>query len=585
MIKNKDISAAFQLLGQLMELHGENAFKAKSYETAAFRLKKLDAPLYQMSEGERQAIPGIGAAIQAKIAELLERGSMAALEELLAKTPSGVVDMLRIKGLGAKKVGAIWRELEVENLGELLYACRENRLAMLKGFGEKTQAQVIENIEFLQSQSGLYHYATVEETAQTLLAALRALCLRVEETGALRRRAIVLEQLEYVAVTDSGNPEAVHNLPGFLQQNGMVEELTINKEMLWIGGETGRQVDVQRLKAKTPNGVPLSVLVVEEVYADAVWFQTSGSEAHRKALPPETDPFAGDETAIYASAGLAWIAPEQREGLDEVGQAAAGPMPQLLEWNDLRGAVHNHSTWSDGGASIEAMARECMRLGLEYLVMSDHSRTAVYAGGLSIERVEAQAREIDALNAKLAPFRIFKSIESDILSDGSLDYPDEVLAGFDLVIASVHSGLKMDEARATERLLRAVANPYTTILGHPTGRLLLSRPGYPLDHERIIRACAAHGVVLELNANPWRLDVDWRWIPLARKHGVLISINPDAHALSGITDMHFGVLAARKGGLTAAGTFNAMSLADIEAWLAQRKATRTLAPEPKATSP
>jgi len=249
-------------------------------------------------------------------------------------------------------------------------------------------------------------------------------------------------------------------------------------------------------------------------------------------------------------------------------------MPRLLEWADLRGAVHNHSTWSDGGATIEAMARECIQLGLEYLVMSDHSRTAVYAGGLSIERVEAQAREIDQLNAKLAPFKIFKSIESDILTDGSLDYPDEVLAQFDLVIASVHSGLKMDEARATERLLRAVANPYTTILGHPTGRLLLSRPGYPIDHARILQACAERGVVMEINANPWRLDLDWSWIPLARKHGVLLSVNPDAHALSGLHDMHYGVLAARKGGLTAEGTLNALNLAGFEAWLQQQKATR-----------
>jgi len=344
--------------------------------------------------------------------------------------------------------------------------------------------------------------------------------------------------------------------------------------MLWFGAVEKRQVAVQHISGKTQNGIPLSILVAREQDADAVWFQTTSSEAHLQALRPETDFFAGDETAIYASAGLSWIAPEMREGLDEIAQATKETTPRLLEFSDLRGAVHNHSTWSDGGATIEAMARQCIAMGLEYLVMSDHSRTAVYAGGLSIERVEAQGREIDQLNQKLAPFKIFKSIESDILGDGSLDYPDDVLAQFDLVIASVHSGLKMDETRATERLLRAIANPYTTVLGHPTGRLLLSRPGYPIDHARIIRACAEHGVVMEINANPWRLDLDWSWIPLARKQGVLLSINPDAHALGGLQDMHFGVLAARKGGLTADGTLNAMNLGEFEAWLLQPKATR-----------
>ncbi len=543
-----------------MELHGENPFKAKSYETAAFRLKRLDQSLGEMSAEERAALPGVGAAIQAKIAELLDRGTLVALEKLLEKTPAGVVDMLRIKGLGAKKVGTIWRELDVESPGELLYACRENRLAMLKGFGEKTQAQVIANIEFLQSQSGLYHYATLEEPALALRQALLAFSDRVEETGAFRRRAIVLDSIEFVVQDSKG-------LGQELTRGGWLESL----EEVALPESFPLKTSCRLLKALTPGGLPVKLYLAQAGQVEAVWFYTSAGAGHLSALPPQINLQAGDEQAIYASGGLAWIAPELREGRDEIRQAASGVMPRLLEESDIRGAVHNHSIWSDGGATIEAMAKACIAKGYEYLVMSDHSRTAVYAGGLSLERVEAQAREIDKLNALLAPFRIFKSIESDILADGSLDYPDDVLAKFDLVIASVHSGLKMDEAKATDRLLRAIENPYTTILGHPTGRLLLSRPGYPLDHQSIIRACAEYGVVMELNANPWRLDLDWTWIGMAQEAGVMISINPDAHSLSGLDDIHFGVLAARKGGLTPEGTWNTKSLAGIEDWLKNRR--------------
>ena len=560
MLENKEIAAKFQLLGKLMELHGENSFKAKSYETAAFRLKRLDASLADMSAEARAALPGVGAAIQAKIAELLDRGTLAALETLLEKTPSGVVDMLRIKGLGAKKVGTIWRELNVESLGELLYACRENRLAMLKGFGEKTQAQVIANIEFLQSQSGLFHYATLEEPAQALCQALAAFSDRVEETGALRRRTIVLDTVELVVEDKAG-------LEKELLESSWLEDA----EIAPLADDFPFKGNCRLLKAITPQGVPVKLYLTKATDLEAVWFYTSAAAPHRAALPPNINLEAGDETAIYTSAGLDWIAPELREGRNEIQLAKTHALPDLLCEEDIRGAVHNHSKWSDGGSTIEAMAKACIAKGYEYLVMSDHSRTAVYAGGLSIERVEAQAREIDQLNEQLAPFRIFKSIESDILADGSLDYPDDVLAQFDLVIASVHSGLKMDQEKATERILRAVENPYTTILGHPTGRLLLSRPGYPLDHERIIRACAQQGVVIELNANPWRLDLDWTWIPAAREAGVMISINPDAHSLDGLNDIHFGVLAARKGGLTAEGTWNAKNLAGIEQWLQQRK--------------
>ncbi len=552
---NKEIAARFALLGKLTELHDDNAFRARSYANAAFRIKKLDRPLADMDAGAIAGLPGFGAALQAKTAELIETGTMAKLEELLVRTPAGILDILGIKGLGAKKVAVIWRELGVETPGELLYACRENRLALLKGFGAKTQQSVIEAIEFWQRQAGLHHWASLEAPAEALRGALAGRAPRVEDSGAFRRRAVVLERAELLAEAPEGvSPEA---FAGGLTELEAWTDVTVE-------GAVARGLVDGRWPAEVR-------AVTGEAFA-RTWFEATASEAHAAALPDALDPGAGDEAAIYASAGLAWIAPELREGrLDEVALAREGRLPRLLETADIRGVVHSHSTWSDGGATVEAMARRAIERGYDYLVMSDHSRTAVYAGGLSIDRVRAQWDEIDALNERLAPFRIYRAIESDILADGSLDYPEEILAGFDLVIASIHSGLKMDEARATERLLAAIRNPFTTILGHPTGRLLLSRPGYPVDHEAVIAACAEHGVVLELNANPWRLDLDWTWIPAAVAAGVPVSVNPDAHALGGIDDIRYGVLAARKGGLTAEGCWNARSREGVDAWLAARR--------------
>jgi len=294
--------------------------------------------------------------------------------------------------------------------------------------------------------------------------------------------------------------------------------------------------------------------------------RTTGDEAHLARLSSAFNwnaSLEGSEVEIYRTIGYAFPEPELREELWETRQRP--DTSKLITEADLRGILHNHSTWSDGTHSLEVMARYCQELGYEYLGICDHSRSAFYANGLSIERVAEQHKEIEALNKKLAPFRILKGIESDILTDGSLDYPDEILDTFDLVVASVHSVLKMDENKATARLIRAVEHPATTILGHPTGRLLLSRPGYPIDHRKVIDACAANDVIIELNANPYRLDIDWRWIPYALDKGVMISINPDAHRKEGYHDMHFGVRAARKGGLTKEMTFNALlSLVELE---------------------
>jgi DNA polymerase (family 10) len=322
------------------------------------------------------------------------------------------------------------------------------------------------------------------------------------------------------------------------------------------------------ISGETPKGILVNIKVVNTKYFYAELFKQTGSEDHVQAvLKRITDDIEEpeNEELIYMKAGLAWMPPELREGDAFIEKAADNMLPHLITHNDLKGTLHNHSTWSDGVNSIEEMALYCRdELKLQYLGMCDHSKSAFYAKGLSIERVLQQHEEIDHLNKKIKDFHIFKGIESDILNDGSLDYPDEILSRFDFIVASVHTNLKMDKEKATTRLIKAVENPYTTILGHPTGRLLLSRKGYEFDYKKVIDACAANNVVIEINANPLRLDLDWRWHQYALDKGVKLSVNPDAHRNEGFLDMHYGIFAARKGGLTKEMCLNAFSLEEIK---------------------
>ncbi len=534
-MQNKDLAHAFKLTGQLMELHGENPFKIRSYSNAAFRIGRLDQQLSNVSYDDLESIDGIGKSVAAKIVELLETGSMQFLEGMVAKTPVGVIDMMSIKGIGPKKIATIWKDLGVESVGELLYACNENRLVELKGFGAKTQEQIKKMIEFRLSNEGLFHFAAIEGLANDLLEELRTLLpnIRVELAGQVRRKCEVVDTITLLV------GDASVELP----------ELTT--------GEIPVRVEVLQCPA--------------ENFAWH-WLQHSADPAHLSKLNWENEPSAADEAAIYQANGHPYIVPEMREGRSEFEWAARHSTDDLLTLENLKGSLHNHSTWSDGRHSLKEMAVYCRDMGLTYLGICDHSRAAFYANGLSAERVAEQQAEIDRLNVELAPFKIFKGIESDILNDGSLDYEAPVLASFDFIVASVHSNLKMDREKATNRLLTAIENPYTTILGHPTGRLLLSREGYPIHHEAIIDACAANGVVIELNANPLRLDLDWRWVDYAQNKGVMISINPDAHHTDGFHHHRYGVFAARKGGLLRANTFNTLSTQELEAYFIQRKA-------------
>jgi DNA polymerase (family 10) len=548
-MENKTIARKLRLLSQLMELHDINPFKIKSIANAAFKVDKLPFKIAGKNYEDLEKIDGVGKSLAAKIIELLNTGTMVEMDELLAATPPGVVEMMGIKGIGAKKVATIWHEMGIETVGELYYACNENRLIEAKGFGLKTQDEIRRVIEFTMASHGKFLYAQVEPEADKLLDQLKGIFTNslVEFAGEYRRLCEIITEL--VVIVGS-------------RVQDIAFQTLLHSDIL-----KNIQVEEHHLTAVTENGLPVTIYCVEKRYFHKTLFLKTGNDEHVKAVlerEAEEPDQPESEDLIYQKAGLAFIKPELREGTTFIERAVNNKLPVLISYNDLKGTLHNHSTWSDGVNTVEEMALYCRdTLKLEYLGMCDHSKSAFYAKGLSIERVLQQQEEIDHLNKKLENFHLFKGIESDILNDGSLDYPDEILKKFDFIVASVHSNLKMAEEKATERLIKAIENPYTTILGHPTGRLLLSRNGYTFDHKKVIDACAANNVVIEINANPLRLDLDWRWHQYALDKGVWLSINPDAHRNEGFLDMHYGIMVARKGGLYKERCLNALSLQEI----------------------
>lgn len=532
-MSNKEIATMFSELAAMMEIHEQNEFKIKSYANAYLTIRKLDIALLEQSRELNASIRGIGTSIADKIEEIKATGTFKAYEDIKSITPEGIRNILRIKGLGPKKVKVIWRELEIESLGELLYACQENRLIKLKGFGPKIQEDVIQNIHFLNQNQNLFLYPILELASVELMATLQRLNPNViiATTGDLRKKCAIVNEISLIANASLNLPEDLISTDGkYIYKDRYPVSITHSNEENFIYDlaiTTGGHEDLTRSILTKKN---ITYTNEDALLTDAVGF----------VIPPE-------------------CRDKQFNSIDDINQ--------LIDHQDIQGVIHNHSTYSDGLYSVKQMAEECMRLGYKYFVISDHSKTATYANGLSIDYVEMQWREIDALNKELSAFKIYKSIESDILADGSLDYPNDVLDGFDIVIASIHQNLNMDIDKAMKRLITAIENPYTRILGHPTGRLLLSRQGYPVDHKRLIDACAANKVVIELNANPSRLDIDAQWIEYAQNKDVMISINPDAHNLKGIQDIRYGVYAARRGGLIKKNCLNYKSINEFEQWI------------------
>ncbi len=533
-MSNREIASIIQLLGNLMELHGEPDFRTKSYHFAARSIKSLEQELVDMPQETIENIPGIGKAISSKIIELISTGNLQLLETYLQKTPAGIIEMFQIKGIGPKKIKLLWEELDIESIGELLYACNENRLITIKGFGVKTQQNIKEQIEFIQKNASYFIWANLEPLVNEILVEIKEQFpeLLIETVGDFANKKIVLEKITFLIGTEQ------------LQIIEQLQQQFIQYPIEFISC-TPSKFYLKRIELTT----------------------TEDFDILKKTMANQQE--FSNETAVYESAQIPFIAPEFRDIANIHQLAKEGLLNNIIELKDIKGIIHTHTKYSDGSNTIEEMAQHCMHKGFEYLVISDHSKSAFYANGLSVERILEQHQEIDQLNLKYPNFKIYKSIESDILYDGSLDYEDNVLQMFDLVIVSVHSNLRMTEEKAMERLIKAIENPYTTILGHLTGRLLLSRKGYPINHQKVIDACAENDVVIELNANPNRLDIDYKWIDYCQQKNVKIAINPDAHNLEGIADVRFGVIAARKGLLFKHNTLNTLSQSEFDDFISK----------------
>ena len=540
-MNNKEIARKFNLLGKVMELHDENPFKVRSYTSAYASLRKVSSPLIEMSEEELSEIKGVGKAIVGKIVELRDSGSMVTLQRYVDITPPGILEMLQIRGFGPKKVKVIWNQLNIITPGELLMACQENRLLELKGFGMKTQKALQEQLEFYFASRGQVHYAYVIDEANELLVLLQDRFSQslVELTGEIRRKMPIVNAIEILTTASEEEMEAfilelAEEIPELLSYKGYAVEIT----------------------------------QVEEAYFGMEQFEKSASKEFLEAADIEYEAYE-EEESIFLEWDMAFVDPEYRESAMAIDQAKYGMLPDLITNEDMLGVVHNHSTYSDGLHTLKEMSDYTRDNGFQYLVMSDHSKAAFYADGLKEDQVEAQWADIDQINASYDDgFRVYKGIEADILNDGSMDYGNDFLSQFEVVVASIHSQLNMDLEKANRRLIKAIENPHTHILGHITGRLLLSRAGYPIDHELIIDACAANGMIIELNANPQRLDIDWTWIPSALEKGVMISINPDAHVRESIHYMQFGVHVARKAGLSKEQCLNSKNADDFARWVA-----------------
>jgi len=550
----------------LLELANDNPFKIRAFQNAVRALETSTIDLaaeYEAKtlESALSQVRGVGKGLYETIIEYLQTGSIALLEELRARVPEGVVAMTTLRGLGAKKVRTLWTELGIASIAELETACQAGRVAALKGFGEKTQANIVEAIAQWRSSQEAFHLHKAFADAEHLRTLIRA-CPSVERaelTGQLRRYCEVISRIEFLIQTqhaDSALQELVQVFP------------------------SAQRTNAQTLAMSSEHGIPTMFFLVSQAEFVQQWHQTSASEEYNQAFRAFVNEQAPaveslqtlhDEESLYNAYHLSWVPPELRESAAMVKAVSQEPQESsqnLITATDMRGALHVHSTWSDGKHSIRQMAEAASALGFEYIAICDHSKSAGYANGLSEERIKRQHEEIDALNEELAsqatannrhstvkgelpsaPIRILKGIESDILHDGSLDYADSVLETFDVVVASVHSRFTMSREAMTERIIRAMQHPCTTILGHPTGRLLLRRKEYAIDIEEVIAAAAEYGTVLELNANPYRLDLSWRNCIIAHKQGVRLAINTDAHSCEDLQYLRFGVGIARKAGL------------------------------------
>jgi len=560
----KVISDILNEIGALLEIKGENPFKSKAYYNAARVISGIEDLDTIIKNRELKKIKGIGDAIASKIEEYVRTGSIEYLESLKKEIPPSLLELLEVPNLGPKKIKILYDTLGITNLGELEYACRENRLITLPNFGEKTQEKILKGIEFLKRHKGEYLLGDAYPQAQGIKEKLLKIISEenIEVCGSIRRKKEVVRDIDILVATSEHE-----SITKFFITLPEIEEVLL----------TGDTKTSCRLKT----GIEADLRIVEKTSFPYAVMYFTGSKEHNVRLRSiakakglklnEYGLFEGEniikcssEEAIYEVLGLEFIPPELREDMGEIEAAMEKKIPQLIKLSDIKGIFHIHSDFSDGIDTIEKLSIKAKEMGMSYIGISDHSKSAYYARGLKNDDILRQWEIIDTLNKNTHDFYIFKGIESDILPDGSLDYNEEILKGFDFVIASIHSSFNMKKDEMEKRIIKAIENPYTTMLGHPTGRLLLSRDGYSVDIKMIIDACATHHVIIELNANPYRLDLDWRYLKYAREKGVLISVNPDAHSSDGFYDICYGVGIARKGWLETKDILNAKTLNDIK---------------------
>ena len=582
-----DIAAVLTDIATLMELKGENPFKTRAYQAGARIVEAMpeEEIARRIAEGTLDEVKGIGEALAQKIGELHTTGALGFHAKLKASVPAGLVELLQIPGVGPKKIRTLQALLGVDTIAKLQAACASGAVAALEGFGEKSQEKILEGIRNREKYGRRHLWFEAWATAEPILAGLRALpqVLRAEHAGSLRRRMETVGDLDFLVATDDPKPVT----DWFVQWSGVREVTAHGETKASVRLEGGIQADLRlvppeqfvfalhHFTGSKDHNVQMRQRALARGLSMSEWGLvpaegegTAKEKAER--LDRRTD--VTTEEQLFQKLGLAFVPPELREGLGEIEAAEANALPALLTEAEIRGVFHNHTTASDGHNTLEEMVAAAQALGFEYLGIADHSKSSVQARGLTEERLRAQLAEIQRLNAtKKFSCHVFAGTECDILPDGRLDFADELLAELDYVVVSVHSAFSQGRDAMTARIIRAIENPHATMLGHLTGRLLLQREGYAVDAEKVIAAAIANRVVIELNASPWRLDMDWRLWRQAAERGLLCSINPDAHDTAGLGDFRLGVSAARKGWLTKEHVLTTRSLAAVRRWLAERK--------------
>jgi len=564
-LEKQGLAKILEEIGVLLELQGESSFKSRAYYNAARIIEQMgEEELQELVHADKlREVDGIGEALNEKIKEYVFTGFLSYYEDLKASIPDGLLEILKVPGLGPRKVKALYELLEITTLAELEYACRENRLVSLKGFGAKTQDNILAGIEFLRHSQGKYFYKEAKQIADHLLEIIREFPNLGEAglAGSIRRCREIVKDIDLVA--------SAHD-PG--QLTGLFVKIPAVSAVI-VHGETKASI-------RLPQGINADLRVVKKEEFPYALHHFTGSKEHNTAMRQraksmgmkinEYGLFRGnelvrcrDEVEFFNVLNLSYIPPELREGTSEIEAAAKGKLPPLLEKEDIKGVFHVHSHYSDGMNSLEEIVLYCREYGYEYVGIADHSQSAYYAGGMKENELLRQIEEIETLQERYPDIGIFCGVESDIRSDGSLDYDNAILEKLDFVIASVHSGLKMEKDKMNHRLLKALANPRVTMLGHPTNRLLLGRDSSHLDMEKILHAARENNVILELNASPARLDLDWRYLKKTKELGVQVSINPDAHQLEDFQDTDYGVAIARKGWLEKKDVFNTLTRRQI----------------------